>query len=296
MKKKSFFATIVAMTCLFLSLGKTNYITGSAQTSPTLNTLTMENGAAVRLKSLQGENGEVIESNGLRFSAEISADEFTALKEAGARFGAIIVAKDLLKTTEINEQTVFGNSSAFYFTNEANGDTKKIAALHIAKAACENIDEDANVEICGSIVNLQTSNFTRSFVGRIYVAIPYVNAETGETEYTYHFAPYYQNDINNNSRCIFYVAQRAIEENKANAATLQEKYVTPFKATSRYTNYTYRYFVEHCYIVHDENGEHKIAHIETTSHYDTLDKQVTATPIIKPDNVPAIADLNFVYA
>ncbi len=293
--KKSFFATLLVAVSLFLNVGKIEFVATKAETPVTLDTFVMEQGAAVRLKSLQGENGEVIESNGLRFSAEISVDEMAALQQAGARFGVVIVAQDLLKTTEINAETVFGENPAFYFTNETGGDTSKIAALNVTGAACQNIDDDENVEISGSIVNLKVNNFTRSFVGRVYVALPSVNAETGETEYTYHFAPYYQDDINNNTRCIFYVAQRAIEDKKENAAALEEKYVTPFKATDRYKNYTYRYFVEHCYVTHDENDEHTITHVERVAYYATLDSVVTAEPIEKPKDVPAIADLNFIY-
>ena len=293
--KKSFLATLLVAVSLFLNVGKIDFVKTKAETPITLDTFVMEQGAAVRLKSLQGENGEVIESNGLRFSAEISVDEMAALKQVGARFGVIIVAQDLLKTTEINAETVFGENPAFYFTNEAGGDTSKIAALNVTDAACQNIDEDENVEISGSIVNLKVNNFTRSFVGRVYVVLPSVNAETGETEYTYHFAPYYQDDINNNTRCIFYVAQRAIESKKENAAVLEEKYVVPFKATDRYKNYSYRYFVEHCYVVHNDNNEHSVAHVERVAHYATLDSAVTAQPIEKPEGVPAIADLNFIY-
>jgi hypothetical protein len=108
----------------------------------------------------------------LRFSAEISETEYTALKEAGAKFGAVIVAKDLAKTVEINEETVFGANPSFYFSNETQTSNGKISMLHIANAACENIDEDANVEIAGSITNIAVSNFTRSFIGRVYVAMP----------------------------------------------------------------------------------------------------------------------------
>lgn len=281
--------------CLFLSLGNIQLTPAKAEPPVTLNTFTMEEGAAVRLKSLQDENGNVIESNGLRFSAEISTAEWTALQAAGARFGVIIVPQDLLKTTEINAETVFGQTPSFYFTNETGGDTSKIGALHIASAACENIDEDENIEICGSIVNLKTSNFTRNFVGKVYVAIPSVNEETGATEYTYHFAPYYQDNVNNNARCIFYVAQRAIESKQENASTLETKYILPFKETSRYKDYSYRYFVEHCYVTHDENGNHQIAHVEREEFYATLDTRVTAQPIAKPSNVPAIENLNFIY-
>ena len=245
--------TAVACACTCLGFGFATNMQAKAETVATYNTFTMEDGAAARIKSLTDEEGNVVESNGLRFSAEISQTEFDNLKAAGARFGIVIVAKDLLKGTEINENTVFGANPAFYFTNEEGGDTSKIAMLHIANPSCQNVDDDAQIEICGAIVNIQLNNFTRSFVGRAYVAIPQVNAETGETEYQYSFAPYYNEDVANNTRCIYYIAQRAIEEKDADAETLKQKYIDPFAATPRYTNYTYRYVVEHCYVVHDEN-------------------------------------------
>ena len=200
----------------------------------------MENGAAARIKSLTDSDGNVVESNGMRFSAEISVTEFENLKSAGAKFGVVIVANDLLKDTKIDANTVFGTNPSFYFTNEEGGDKSKIAMLHISNPAYQNIDEDEQIEICGSIVNIQTSNFTRSFVGRAYVAIPKENAETGEIEYEYHFAPYYNDNISNNTRCIYYIAQRAIEENKPEATTLKQKYIDPFAETDRYKNYNYR--------------------------------------------------------
>ena len=287
--------TAVACACTCLGFGFATNMQAKAETVATYNTFTMEDGAAARIKSLTDEEGNVVESNGLRFSAEISQTEFDNLKAAGARFGIVIVAKDLLKGTEINENTVFGANPAFYFTNEEGGDTSKIAMLHIANPSCQNVDDDAQIEICGAIVNIQLNNFTRSFVGRAYVAIPQVNAETGETEYQYSFAPYYNEDVANNTRCIYYIAQRAIEEQDADAETLKQKYIDPFAATPRYTNYTYRYVVEHCYVVHNENEEHQIAHIETETFYATLNSMVEAQPIIKPENVPAIAEWKFIY-
>lgn len=295
MNKKILATALMAIGCIFFSFGVTTNTKVEAETSVSYNTFTMENGAAARIKSLTDEQGNVVESNGLRFSAEISQTEYDNLKASGAHFGMVIVAKDLLKGTEIDANTVFGANSAFYFTNEEGGDKSKIAMLHIANPSCQNIDEDAQMEICGSIVNIQIDNFTRSFVGRAYVAIPQTNVETGETEYQYHFAPYYEDDINNNTRCIYYIAQRAIEEQKAEAATLKEKYIDPFASTSRYQNYTYRYIVEHCYVTHDENEEHRIVHTEVENCYAELNSTVEARPIIKPNDVPAIADLNFVY-
>lgn len=297
MNKKILSFAFMAVICSFLGLGFGFTANTQAQAATTLsyNTFTMENGAAARIKSLTDEQGNVVESNGIRFSAEISSTEYENLKAANARFGVVIVAKDLLKGTEINAETVFGKNSAFYFTNEEGGDQSKIAMLHLANASCQNIDEDAQIEICGSMVNIKIDNFTRSFVGRAYVAIPQINAETGATEYQYYFAPYYDGAVENNTRCIYYIAQRAIEQEKAEAATLKEKYIDPFAATIRYKNYTYRYVVEHCYVTHITKEEETILHTEIEYCYDKLNATVEAQPIIKPDDVPAIADYNFVY-
>ncbi|MBR2442187.1 MAG: hypothetical protein IKB20_03895 [Clostridia bacterium] len=300
MKKKSIFAVMLASTCLFLNATQMECLQAYAQTNYSLSSFVMQEGAAVRLKNLTDENGNIVESNGLQFAAEISPAEYTALKQAGARFGAVIVAKDLLKNTEINAETVFGENPAFYFNNETGGDTSKISMLHIPNAGCYDIDEDPNIEIYGSIVNIKLNNFTRSFVGRIYAAIPYTDAQ-GETKYTYHFAPYFNDDINNNSRCIYYVAQRAVETEAQNAAILNEKYILPFAETDRYKNYTYRYFVEHCYIVHNpETNEHEIAYTKVQPLYGVLNSKVTAEPIVKPTPeedplAEAIKDLNFIY-
>lgn len=294
--KKTIVSLGLTAVLAFLGVGPTVKTVAKAETPLSYSTFSMENGAAARIKSLTDEEGNVLESNGLRFSAEIDATQYEALKAAGARLGMVIVAQDLLKGKAIDEETVFGANPAFYFTNEAGGDKSKIAMLHIANPSCQNIDKDAMMEICGSIVNIQLNNFTRSFVGRAYVAIPQTNAETGETEYEYSFAPYYGGQMSNNTRCIYYVAQRAIEEQTAQAATLKEKYIDPFAETSRFQNYTYRYAIEHCYIVHNEQDEHSIVHTEIEYAYAPLNSMVEARPIAKPDGVAALAGLNFVYA
>ena len=303
MKKRNIFIAILAISaCVFSVFAKEEFKFNKAKalSELTINSFVMEEGAAARVKTLYDESGNAVESNGLRFSAEISQEEYSALKEAGARFGVVIVAKDLLKIkdstnlVEINEKTVFGETPNFYFSNETSGDGSKIALLHIKNPACSNVDEDSNIEICGSIVNILTDNFTRTFVGRAYVAIPKID-ENGETTYSYHFAPYYNGEIANNSRCIYYVAQRAIETEAANASLLKQKYIDTFASTERFTNYVYRYYVNHHYIVHDENGNHKDIVIKTDSHYAQLNSTVEANPIEKPSGYPELEGLNFIY-
>ena len=277
-----------------VAVGVHNLTLANAATLPNTESFKMENGAAARIKTLTDAEGNEVESNGLRFSAEISETEYTALKEAGAKFGAVIVAKDLAKTVEINEETVFGANPSFYFSNETQTPNGKISMLHIANAACENIDEDANVEIAGSITNIAVSNFTRSFIGRVYVAIPQTDENGEVTGYTYQFAPYYEGNVANNTRCIYYVAQRAVEEEKGNADVLQEKYIDVFAQTDRFTKYTYRYTVQHHYVQYEEDGTKTTLHTEAQSLYAQLNSTVSGYPIEKP-MVDALADKNFIF-
>ena len=260
--------------------------------SLTTATFTMENGAAARINTLTDENGNAIENNGLRFSAEISPTEFTALKEAGAKFGMVIVAKDLVKTVEITEETVFGANPSFYFSNQTETANGKIAMLNVENAACADIDEDENIEICGSIVNLAVLNFTRSFIGRAYVVIPQTDESGAITGYSYQFAPYYDGNVANNTRCIYYVAQRAIEAQATNNDVLKQKYIDEFAKTERYTDYQYRYNVQHHYTY--KNGEETKTYTYTESFYAQLNTNVSAEPVGKPTGTE-LGDLNFIF-
>ncbi len=272
-KKRKLFRRIAALICCVLLGTSLTTVPAKAEGEPTFETFVMQKGAALRLK--EG-------SNGMRFSAEISEQEYTALKAANAKFGVLIVAKDLLKTTALTPETVFGETPAFYFTNETQTAVSgKIAMLHVSSPSCENIDEDANIEISGAIANILVSNFTRSFVGVAYVAIPTLNAETGESSYTYHFAPYYEGDMANSTRCMYYIAQRAIENNES-VSDLKTLYINPFALTSRYTDYLYAVNVRHHYRVHDENGEHKVVYVKEEKQYGKLNEVMTARPIDKP--------------
>ena len=293
---KIIIAVLSLIAGVFIAAGTQQFTAtkAGAATIQNTTTFTMEEGAAARIKSLVDENGNTVESNGLRFSAEISLTEYEALKAAGAKFGAVIVAKDLAKTVEITEETVFGATPSFYFSNETQEGNGKIAMLHVSSAACENIDADENMEICGSIVNIAVSNFTRSFIGRVYVAIPQTDESGAVTGYTYQFAPYYQDKVENNTRCIYYVAQRAVEKEAQNADLLKEKYIDAFAKTDRFTNYTYRYTVLHHYIQYKEDGTETTLYTEQQSLYAQLNSTVSGYPIEKP-LVSELEGMDFIF-
>ena len=294
MKNKIMIAALSLFAATSMALGMHTLVGASAETLPNTTSFTMENGAAARIKTLTDEEGNAVESNGMRFSAEISQTEYSALKEAGARFGMVIVAKDLVKTVEITEETVFGENPSFYFSNETQTANGRISMLHIANPACVNIDGDEQVEICGSIVNLAVSNFTRSFIGRAYIAMPQMDDSGEVTGYTYQFAPYYEEKVENNTRCMYYIAQRAIEENIDDADLLKEKYLDEFAKTNRFTNYTYRYTVEHHYVQYGEDGTETLLHTESQPLYAQLNSTVSGYPIAKP-MVESLDGLEFIF-
>ncbi len=288
-KKRILFPAITTLMLGSITLMHYPTNVSAVGTQPTYDTFVMQYGASVRLK----EN-----SNGLRFAAEISENEYTDLKSAGAKFGMLIVAKDLLKGVDFTPETVFGDNSPFYFSNKVEtAPTGKKAMLHISAPTCLNVDEDPAIEITGAIVDIQTANFTRSFVGVAYVALPNGTDETtGEPVYSYHFAPYYDNDINNNTRCMYYVAQAEIEDGK-NVDALNELYINPFALTDRYTNYHYAYKVNHHYLHYNKETD-SYSHIYThqTTHYAQLNSIHTAEPIVKPEDTgEPDMEGNFVY-
>ena len=246
-------------TAICLTVGATfveKTATATAESTASYSTFVMEKGAAVRL-----QNG----SNGLRFSAEISQDEYDGLLAAGAKFGVLIVANDLIG----GDASLMAESNiSFDGQGKASfKDTPSRAILQVYNAKCDNIDEDENIEISGSVVNFKTGNLTRPYVGLAYVGIP-VAADTSEsaTEYEYHFASWRDGDMANTTRCMYYIAQRAIEENAEGASSLQTEYIDK----SPLTGNAYSYTVVH----HYWDGETETT--ETEKQSGLLNEQVTA--------------------
>ena len=312
-KFKNIFAIAIA-SCLLSFAIPLQDVLSNAQSSLTCDTFVMHNGASARIQKDVSElpdvdtesDIDIINNSGLRFTGEISQAEYDNLTNAGARFGVLIVAKDLLNQAyKINPElttaekaftpeVVFDENSPFYFTNLSNStDTKgKIPMVNIIAPECADVDNDGNVEIRGSLVGIELNHFTRSYVGVAYVAIPKKTAEGANDGYTYHFARYYGNDMANNTRCVYYIAQRALDDTETltdemNSA-LNKLYFEPFSQTSRFNDYLYAYNVYHHYIEHDSHieGEGEAQHVIVYTHKETLygelNSFVEAHPIIKP--------------
>lgn len=251
----------------------------SAETTLTYNTFKMQNGASVRIGSVADEESGQIVDGGLRFSADISESEYNALISAGSKFGFIIAASDKLGSLELDEKNVFTNPQVYYAGQE-NPDTTKIMVTNV-RAEYANVDDDSEYELCGALTSIKESNLTRAFIGRAYVAIPTatetVENANGETEtvvtsWEYHFAPYYADDgniaddVKNNTRSMYYVAQKAVEAKDVNSDTLNENYI------SKLSNRNYKYIINYHYTALDGT--------ETTvaqEQFDTLNKEVEIT-------------------
>ena len=189
----------------------------------------MENGAAVRV------NGD--EVNGLRFSAEMSADTYNSLKAQGATFGIVIVPRDYItEGYELTAANLFGANAKYSATATVGASQTVRRMLLLDNLTPSNRDSDSNYELYGAITDILNSNLTREFVG---VAYAYVNGE-------YIVASYYGNDMDNNARSIYYVAQRAVDAND-NASKVQEKYINTYNQLVEDAGKTYNvsYTVNH---------------------------------------------------
>ncbi|MBQ8876105.1 MAG: hypothetical protein IJY63_00985 [Clostridia bacterium] len=270
-------AAIAACACV--SMGA-KAIDVNAATTPTYATFKMQEGASVRVGNVKDENDVVIDS-GLRFCAEISADEYNALIGVGAKFGMIIAASDQLGDVELNEKNVF-EDPLVYYDGQENADASKIMVTNV-RAEYADVDNDGAKEICGALTNIKESNLTRPFVGRAYVAIPSTmetvetedgTTETVVTEYEYHFAPYYANDgyteddVQNNTRSVYYVAQKAVEAGDSRSNELKEDYINKLSTKN------YKYIINYHYKDADTTETHlqtaKFALLNSTV---TMDKE-----------------------
>lgn len=214
--------------------------TASAQTSDLDNakswlttSFTMEKGASARIDAT---------GDGLLFAADwdIPAEHKAALETAGAKYGMIIAPHDhIVEDGEINEDSVFGAESPYYFAGDEEVAGKKY--IYNIDAHEMDSDKDGKSEMTGALINVRTQNFVREYVGRAYVAIPTAT----EGVYDYYFANYFGGDVANNTRSMYYVAQGLIEQNDTNKTTLQTKYIDAYATTA--AQYEFEYTVNHHY-------------------------------------------------
>ncbi len=170
----------------------------------------MQEGAAVRV------NGDDV--NGLRFTAEMSAQSYESLSAQNAEFGVIIVPRDYItEGYELTAANLFGVNAKYSATAAVGVGQTVRRMLLLDGLTPSDLDGDGKYEICGAITDILTKNLTREFVGVAYVKLG------GQ----YIMASYYADEMENNARSIYYVSQKAIDAND-HATAIQEKYIDAF--------------------------------------------------------------------
>ncbi|MBQ8292047.1 MAG: hypothetical protein IJX88_06060, partial [Clostridia bacterium] len=171
---------------------------------------TMEQGAYVRMAE---EDAGI----GIRFTAQMSASDYTAIQAYGytdLSYGVLIAPADYVGVKELNAANVFGvggtkiydwatwdeATQEWVYTN--NGYTQIINLE--ADELTVNAKDSSIVEFRGSIVNLEAMNKTRAFVGLGYIKY------TDETGTNYEFADWAGGDIANNTRSMAQVVESAV--------------------------------------------------------------------------------------
>ncbi len=204
---------------------------------------TMQKGASIRI----GNDG-----NGIKFTTLIDKVAYQKLIDGGytLSFGTFIMPKDYITTynADISYETVFGDNAKYCWGGEVAGKTE---ILHRTALINENFLENYH-SITYSIVNIKEDNLNREFIGRGYVKC----VKDGKIEYI--FADYTDNDIDENSRTMVTIAQKALDDSSSvnMSYNLRQQYLNKLKGTE--VSYT----VKHVYFSGNGNDISKIT-IET---------------------------------
>ncbi|MGN0173846.1 MAG: leucine-rich repeat protein, partial [Acutalibacteraceae bacterium] len=181
-------------------------------TSLTLGNISMLSGASMRLTNISG----------MRFYTKVDSDKIQNLRDAGltVSLGTIIAPKDLLSDGELTFE-----KATVYQPGMVTGEYQCVDV----KYESSSYFQDGNTFV-GTIANVRNDNAARDFVGRGYVKVT-VNG----TEKTF-YAGYYDNDINNNSRSIGYLATSVKNDTDTYSALSDENKAIVNKYVSLYVD------------------------------------------------------------
>lgn len=199
--------------------------------------LTMDNGAAVRIK--KDATGSYLGS-GIKFSATVSLTEeqITEWTSAGVKFGVLIVPKDKLKTTASDGTVSYADVDENWLEHSS--------AFNCVGAPTA---KGSSYEMQGILTDLKVNHYVRDYVGRAYIATPVESAE-GTVTYEYHFAKYYNDDVANNTRSIYYVTQLAQEADATSTDAVDSKalYMDSAESQAYYGAKKYKYYIDCHYV------------------------------------------------
>ena len=216
----------------------------------------MEEGAAVRVSGST--------ANGLRFIAEMSEAVYNDFEARNATYGMVIIPKDYITDGyELTVENLFGENPKYSETVKAGVSQAVRKMLHLKELTPTNCDEDGNYEIRGAITDLKVYNITREFVGVAY-------AKVGEQ---YVLAGYYGDNVENNSRSMYYVSQKAIDKGD-HASAVQTAYIDEFNKYVSDSGKTY-------------NRTYTVNYIRTANGKSTVETETITAPLNSEINLTA---------
>lgn len=212
-------AVLFLSVCLFC--GVTTLVRANA-TAKTVDQVvfTMEEGASVRMSD---DNG----TNGLRFAASMSADDYNALVAnedyTQLVFGIVIAPADYLagENKGFTKENLFGQNAIYawdvyedgnwVYDEEANAGKTRIINITATTLKVNSLTGKAT--ITGSITNLYDNNIARDFVARAYIC--------ADGEYV--LANYADSSEANNTRSMALVAEGAVADTSEQALSEAQK-------------------------------------------------------------------------
>ena len=216
----------------------------------------MEEGASVRA------TGD--EVNGLRFSAEMSNETYQSLLAQDAEFGMIIIPRDYITDGyELTVSNLFGANAKYSETATAGVNQAVRKMLLLDELNPYDYDKDGKYEVRGAITDILINNLTREFVGIAYVKLG--------NEYI--LANYFADEMDNNARSIYYVAQKAIDAND-HASAVQTKYIDAFDEYVKGEGKTY-------------NRTYTVNYITTVNGKSTVETETVTAPLNSEINLTA---------
>lgn len=193
---------------------------GSVQAASSVTTLQMVPGASIRQGSAEEVTEGITNTNGIRFSAEISVTEYETLLRENDKVsaGTFIAPYDYAKYAEINKENCFTGATQVYKwegkTLTPDVSDEVLTILHVPGRFTKQVSKvNKNEEVYrvnGSVVSILSENLDRNYIG-----ISYIKVEKGETV-DYFFADV----VASNSRSPISVAQKILLSDEA---TIEEK-------------------------------------------------------------------------
>lgn len=180
-KTSRILVVLVSLFMLFTVLGCMTFSASATSVKPTVESFQMINGASIRTVY---ENETGVE-NGIRFSAELSVNDYNTLSAyEDVTVGTFVMPLSYYQKKPINEANCFGTGSVYTWADKGVNDGVEI--LHIPGKLYQTDSEivaGATVyRINGSVVNMKEENLDRTYIG-----VSYIKVSDGTNVY-YYFA------------------------------------------------------------------------------------------------------------